>query len=80
MEVASTLNPELLGNVIEKMKELKDSLVASIAEDAANEVAAAAAYEALVFDIEATLESISGLLDAANSNLTQARSKLAATK
>jgi hypothetical protein len=45
MEVASTLNPELLANVIEKMRELKDSLVASMAEDEANEAAAQAAYE-----------------------------------
>jgi len=45
MEVASTLNPELLANVIEKMNELKNSLVASMEEDEVNEAAAKVAYE-----------------------------------
>lgn len=70
MEVASTLNPELLATVIEKMGELKDSLVASMAEDTVNEATAKADYVKLVKDINDTLVSISGLLDAANSNLT----------
>ena len=44
MEVASTINPELLANVITKMKELEESLRASLIEDAANEAAAEAAF------------------------------------
>jgi len=70
MEVASTLNPELLATVIEKMEELKESLKASMAEDTINEATAKADYLKLVKDINDTLVSINGLLSAANSNLT----------
>jgi len=70
MEVASTLNPELLATVIEKMEELKESLKASMAEDTVNEATAKADYLKLVKDINDTLVSINGLLSAANSNLT----------
>lgn len=58
MEVASTINPELLANVIEKMKQLEESLSASLVEDAENEKAAESAFVKLVADIETTLGEV----------------------
>lgn len=58
MEVASTINPELLAGVIAKMTQLEESLQASLVEDAENEKAAEAAYVKLVADIETTLGEV----------------------
>ena len=54
MEVASTIDPERLDVVIEKMQELLDSLEASLVEDADNEQAAIQQFHGLVNDLENT--------------------------
>ena len=77
MEVASTIDPERLDVVVEKMQELLDSLEASLVEDAANEQASHAAFLGLVNDLEATSDMLSNAHATASSNLEQAVSKLA---
>jgi len=54
MEVASTIDPERLDVVVDKMQQLLDSLEASLVEDADNEEAAIAAFHGLVNDLQST--------------------------
>jgi len=52
MEVASTLDEDLLIKVIVKMTELNDSLAASLEEDALAEVENEAKFNTLIFELE----------------------------
>ena len=54
MEVASTIDPQRLDVVVEKMQQLLDSLEASLVEDADNEEAAIHQFHGLVNDLEST--------------------------
>ena len=54
MEVASTIDPERLDVVVQKMQQLLDSLEASLVEDADNEASAIQNFHGLVNDLETT--------------------------
>ena len=54
MEVASTIDPERLDVVVDKMEGLLESLEASLVEDKANEEAAVQQFHGLVNDLEST--------------------------
>ena len=76
MEVASTIDGDKLNVVIEKLEQLEESLVASLAEDTANEEASAAAFLGLVNDLQTTGQMLAAAHATASSNLEQAQSKL----
>ena len=69
MEVASTIDGDKLGVVIEKMQGLLESLQASVVEDADNEQASQQAFVGLVNDLEVTLNEVSHALQTAQSDL-----------
>ena len=72
MEVASTLDEDLLIKCITKMSELNDSLKASLEEDNLAEIEAEANFNSLIFEIESVVASTQAALDTASNDLANA--------
>jgi chromosome segregation ATPase len=76
MQVASSIDKNKLANVVEKMEELRNSLQASLEEDAQAETASKKGFKKLVADLENTYAGLGRSLAAAKSNLGQAQQSL----
>jgi len=76
MQVASSIDKNKLANVVEKMEELRNSLQASLEEDAQAETASKKGFKKLVADLENTYAGLGRSLAAAKSNLAQAQQSL----
>jgi chromosome segregation ATPase len=76
MQVASSIDKNKLGTVVEKMQELRDSLQASLEEDATQESNSGKSFKKLVSDLEKTYAGLGRSLAAARSNLAQAKTSL----
>jgi chromosome segregation ATPase len=76
MQVASSIDKGKLGTVVEKMTELRNSLQASLEEDATAEGNSGKAFKKLVADLENTYAGLGRSLAAAQSNLGQAQTSL----
>ena len=76
MQVASSIDKNKLGTVVETMEELRNSLQASLEEDAAAETSSKKGFKKLVQDLENTYAGLGRSLAAAKSNLAQAQQSL----
>lgn len=76
MEVASTLDEDLLVKVVTKMTELLTSLQASLEEDEISEAQAEQNFNSLIFEIEQVVASTQAALEQAQSDLETANRNL----